>query len=162
MCEKVLLGICLTSPSLNETAGIFGFAESVTAFALLILVYNATDPLYRFRISVAPLPVFRITFWSITLIGLGSLGSDLWFAQRWPAPALGVSQAVIQAIFGATFLSVALLWIWFAFVSPPKFGKSNYLRFSRLLYSVIVKGSDKELSQVAGELIRSAALDQMQ
>lgn len=154
MCDLVILGVCLSRPP-ADTASIFGFPEFLTALALLVLVFNSTDPLYKFRIAVAPLPLIPITFICTLVIGLGALINDLWFAQRWYAPALGVSKAEIQAALGSLFLTLVLVWTWFAFVRPPVFGRLNAKAFTRRLYWALVRGSDQELSAVAAELGRS-------
>lgn len=56
-------------------------ALRLTALALLMLVYGVSDPRYRFRIHAAPLPLPQITFWSILVIGGGSLLIDVWYAE---------------------------------------------------------------------------------
>jgi hypothetical protein len=53
--------MCLVIPS-EQSGGIFGFAEFVTAFALLILIYTMSEAQYRFRVATAPLPLWRITY----------------------------------------------------------------------------------------------------
>jgi hypothetical protein len=78
-CPVALLGICLTRPTADAGPAIFGFGEFLAALALLVLVFNSTDPLYRFRVSIAPLPLFRLTFGSIVIIGSGMLLTDRWF-----------------------------------------------------------------------------------
>src|SRR3546814_4757601 len=96
-CASTLLGICLNPPPADEGSAIFGFAEFVGALALLVLVFNSSDFLYKYRISIAPLPLYRITFIGTIVIGFGALVTDLWFADRWLAPALGFSRADIHA-----------------------------------------------------------------
>lgn len=157
-CETVIAGICLTRPPINSGDGIFGFAEFLAALALLVLVFNSTDYLYRFRISVAPIPMFPITFMSTIVIGVGTLLTDIWFAELLLAPAWGVSKATLQGMFGVLFLITVLLWIWFAFIRPPVFSRWNCKRYIASLYSAIVRGSDAQLPIIAAEISRSAAV----
>lgn len=157
MCDYLLFGLCPTRPPVATGEHIFGFAEFLAALALLVLVYNSTDPIYRFRIAVAPIPLYLLTFVATAVIGGGSLLTDLWFAQRWPAPAWGVSRAVIQAVLGLGFLLLVLVWTWFAYVRPPKFGRLNAKAFFISVYRATVRGSEKELAAVAAELGRSSA-----
>src|SRR3546814_9252369 len=82
-CASTLLGICLNPPPADAGSAIFGFAEFVGALALLVLVFNSSDFLYKYRISIAPLPLYRITFIGTIVIGFGALVTDLWFADRW-------------------------------------------------------------------------------
>lgn len=49
-------------------ASIFGFAEYISALALLVIVYTIADVRYQFRIAVAPIPLFKLTFILITVI----------------------------------------------------------------------------------------------
>lgn len=156
-CEFSLLGICFNRAPIDDTSfAIFGFSEFLAALALLVLVYNSTDALYRFRIAVAPIPLFQLTFGSIIFIGGGTLLTDLWFAEHWYAPAWGVSRAELQGFFGFLFLPTVLLWTWYAFIRPPKFGPWNYKQFGQALFHSVVRGSDTELPAIAAELTRSA------
>ncbi|MBL9070669.1 MAG: hypothetical protein JNM03_11865 [Sphingopyxis sp.] len=155
-CSSTLLGICLNPPPADAGSAIFGFAEFISALALLILVFNSSDYLYKYRISIAPLPLYKITFIGTIVIGFGALITDLWFADRWLAPALGFSRADIHALLGTLFLIVTLLWIWYAFLRPPVFSRSNFRHFSAVTYRSIVRGSDAELSALGAELAYSA------
>ncbi len=155
-CEAVALGICFNRPPLDAGIAIFGFAEFLGALALLILVYNATDVRYRFRVTAAPIPLYIVTFISTAAIGFGTLLTDLWFSERWIAPAAGVSRAEIQAFFGVAFLSVILLWTLFAFVRPTRFGKLNAARFARTVHSFLMRGSKEDLDTVSTEIARSS------
>ena len=149
------LGLCWVTPTPTQH-GIFGFAGFVTAIALLVIVYTVSDVRYRFRVQVAPLPLFKLTYLLIAVIGFGTLISDLWFAELWPVPAFLSDQLLWQASFGLAFLSVALAWLWFAFIWPPVFSKQNALRFTQCLYGYILRGWDQELPTIANELVRSA------
>ena len=155
-CNQELLGICFVTPPTGPEPSIFGFAEFVTALALLIVVYTVSDVRYRFRIATAPIPLFRLTFVFIIIIGFGTLIGDVWFAERWPMPSFLIHQPIWQGLFGILFFSVVIVWTYFSFISPPIFGKFNYRQFTQQLYWLIVKGSDNDLPVIAGELARSA------
>ena len=155
-CASTLLGICLNPPPAEAGSAIFGFAEFIGALALLVLVFNSSDFLYKYRISIAPLPLYNITFIGTIVIGFGALLTDLWFAERWLAFALGFSRAEIHALLGSLFLLVTLQWIWYAFVRPPVFGRSNFRHFLGSTYRSIVRGSDAELTVIGAELAFSA------
>jgi hypothetical protein len=140
----------------RTTLSIFSFAVFVQGMTLLVLVFTFADDRYRFRISTAPLPLERVTFHGIWFIGLGALLSDLWFYNDWPIPKFLANQSVDQAILGFLFLLITLVWVWFAFISPPKYGRFNHERFARTLYRYISFGSPSALPSVAAELARSA------
>lgn len=154
-CPQHYIGICLEVAKPLENA-IFGFSEFVQAAALLVVIYTVTDVRYRFRISIAPLPIWGLTFVTGGVIGVGTLLSDTLFAQEVPLPSPLNSQVVWQSGLGAAFLAIILLWLWFGFILPPVFGRSNYERYARSLYAYLVRGSDKELSVIAAEVGRSA------
>lgn len=153
--NSILEATALVTPS-HSGSEIFGFAGFVQALALLVIVYTISDIQHRFRILIAPIPLYPITYIATGIIGLGTLGTDFWFSHQFPTPRILSDQAVCQALFGILFLAVVSLWIWYAFLNPPVFGKWNYKKFSNVLFSYILRGSDAELAMVAAELARSA------
>lgn len=155
-CDYILLGICLTRAPADTGFAIFGFSEFVQALALLVLVFSSTDFLYQFRVSVAAIPVRRLSYVATLVIGGGTLLTDLWFAERWYSLPWGVPRSTFAGIFGASFLLIALLWIWFAFVRAPIFSRWNAKHFTNTLYVAIVRGSEVQLSVLAPEIARSA------
>lgn len=154
--EKTYLGIFFVTPSSGLESSIFGFAEFISALALLVIVYTLTDIRYRFRVAVTPIPLFKPTYILIGLIGFGTLLTDVWFSERWLMPNFFPNQAIWQGMFGALFLLLVMIWMYYAFIKPPIFCKKNYRKFAQELYRIIVKGSDTELPVIANELARSA------
>ena len=150
-------GICLIHASGRDNAGFFGFAEFIGAFALLAIVFTIADVRYRFRVSVAPLPLPKITFWAIGVIGFGTLAIDLWVANGWLVIYVPhMTYGVIQGLFAAAFLTTAMAWLYFAFLKPPVFSKWNAKRYDQVLFGYILQGSDSELPVIAQEVGRSA------
>lgn len=155
-CEKTYLGICFVTPSSGLESSIFGFAEFISALALLVIVYTLTDIRYRFRVAVAPIPLFPLTYFLIGFIGFGTLLTDVWFSERWLMPDFLANQTIWQGMFGAFFLLLVMTWMYYAFINPPIFCKKNHRKFARELYRIIVKGSESELPVIANEFARSA------
>lgn len=158
-CEKLLWEICLVSPSSGLESSIFGFAEFISALALLVIVYTITDIRYKFRVAIAPtslLPLFDLTYCLIGVIGFGTLMTDLWLSEQWLIPYSLISQPVWRGIGGGFFLLLAMTWIYYAFINPPIYNKKNFKKFGQVLYQIIVKGSESELPVIASELARSA------
>lgn len=155
MCDITFLHLCLTRPEAGQSNTLFGFSQFVEALALLVLVFNLADPRARFRAMIAPLPLLPITFGSIAAIGAGTLVSDLWIDQRWPALPWGWSRVEIQAGFGAYFLLLILGWTGFTYIWPPRFGRLNHQRFVAGVYRATVRGSDTELPAILSEVVRS-------
>jgi hypothetical protein len=150
-----VLGLCLVSatPATNK---LFGFAEFVQAFALLVLVYTMADVRYRFRAATAPVPIWAITFWFSALIGFGTLLTDLWFLNGFPIFTFLANQTYWQFVFGLLFIGTVLLWLWYAYLQPPSFGRRNGERFTRQLYLYVLQGAESEMPVIASELRRSA------
>jgi hypothetical protein len=60
-CDNPFAGMCLVTP---DTEGkVFGFAEFITAFALLALVYTASDARAKFRAAIAPFRLQSVIFY---------------------------------------------------------------------------------------------------
>lgn len=146
--------ICFARLAADEPR-FFGFAEFLTALALMVLAWTTTDARYRFRVRAAPFALQRLTFWLVSAVGVLSLLADLWRAERWFVPVGPLSHSVWQAALAGVLFSTFLLWIWFAFMRPPLFGYMNARRYAEALYSVILRGDGAELAVIADELVGS-------
>ncbi len=155
-CEISVSGLCFIKPIENGASAIFGFAEFVTALALLIVLYTISDVRFRFRVAVAPFPLLRITFFCLALIGLLTLLTDVWFSEGWLLPEFLAKQSFWQMGLGGIFLSLVLVWVYVGFINPPIFSRHNALRYASVLYHHILKGVDTDLPVIAEELSRSA------
>ncbi len=153
LCD--LIGLCFIDGP-EQTAKVFGFAEFVQAFALLVVIYTVSDVRYRFRIRVAPFDIWFWTFILTFIIGFGTLIADFWYGNHFPVPTFLKSQTYIQTLFGTLFIGMVMTWLWFGFMRPPTFSKRNAKRYAYVLYSYIVRGSNDELPQIAAELGYSA------
>ena len=155
-CVSNFLGICFVSPSTSPQQTVFGFAQFLTAFALLMVAYTLSEVRYRFRVAVAPIPLIRLTFVLSGFIGVATLVSNIWFVERWPTPKVLADEAILQGVLGLLFFALALTWIWVAFVRPPRFGRGNCQKFAQELYLRLLQGVENELPTIASELARSA------
>jgi hypothetical protein len=153
-CVYELYGICFVTPT--GTASLFPFKDFISALALLVIIYTISDVRYHFRVAVAPVALYPITFSLIVVIGFGTLVTDIWISEKWAVPNLFITLAMWQGMFGALFLGLILTWMFYAFMRPPIFGRRNYKKYSQALYRVILKGSDAELPIIAHELAASA------
>lgn len=150
-----MFGVCLVIPPESD-GGIFGFAEFVQAFALLVLIFTVSGTRYQFRVETAPIRLWTLTYWSSGIIGAFALLSDLWFAQRYPLPWFISSQAYWQFTLGLLFLSLVLIWLWYAYIRPPQFGRANAYKFTGAVYHYVLQGDSSDISIVADEIGRSA------
>lgn len=149
--------LCFAPPIKSDVPRIFGFAEFISALALLVITYTLVDVRYRFRLAIAPTPLYRRTFAVIGLIGVETLLTEVWLAQGWWLPKTVVlTRAIWQGFFGLLFLVTFMSWVWYAYIRPPIYNRRNYRRYAEELYSYILKGSDSELAIIADELRRSA------
>jgi hypothetical protein len=146
--------ICFVPQDIAITSSkIFGFSEFLASLALLVVIFTVTDSRYKFRISIAPLPLYIITFIVITLTGFLSLISDLWVAEKWWVLKSTLEiRLMTQAILGFSFLTCFMLWMYYAFINPPKFGNRNTEKYFKALYQSILKGNGNELAIIADEI----------
>lgn len=156
LMEQCWLGVCFV-PLDGSGQKFFGFSEFLAGLALMILAWTIADVRYRFRISTAPIPLQRITFSVVVVVGTLTLLTDLWRAEQWLVPEGSVlSPPAWQALLGGLFLMTFLTWSWFAFIRPPIYRRHNSKRFAHTLYRLILKGAPTELPVIADELTRSA------
>lgn len=147
---------CFAPPAKSDVPRIFGFAEFISALALLVITYTLVDVRYRFRLAIAPSRLYLLTFGVIGLIGCETLLTEVWLAQGWWLPKTEfLTRAIWQGYFGLLFLVTFMTWVWYAYVRPPIYGRRNYQQYAQELYNIIVKGADSELAIIADELRRS-------
>ena len=157
MIEKCIYKICFT-PMATESSKFFGFSEFLAGLALIILAWTIADVRYQFRTQIAPIPLRLLTFTIVVSTGLLTLMTDLWRASGWLViDGTFITSAIWQAILGGVFFSTCTIWIWFAFINPPVFGKFNSKRYVQTIYRYIVEGVPSSLAIVADELTYSAS-----
>jgi hypothetical protein len=153
-CVFSLWGVCLVEP--NNAASLFTFKDFIAALALLIVIYTVSDIRYRFRVAVSPVPLLRISYAVIAVIGFGTLLSDIWLSEKWLVPESIITSAIWQGTLAALFLALVITWMHYAFIKPPIFGRNNYEKYAQELYRIVLKGSDAELPIIAHEVAASA------
>ncbi|EIX9048221.1 TPA: hypothetical protein SLP45_002977 [Klebsiella oxytoca] len=136
---------------------IFGFSEFLAGLALMVLAWTIADTRYRFRIKTAPIPLEKITFWVVFIVGCFTILTDLWRANGLPVIKGNlISPAGWQALLAASFFITFLGWVWFAFIKPSQYGKLTSKRYIATVYQCILRGSKTELAIIADELARSS------
>ncbi|WP_426763138.1 hypothetical protein ACP6EW_08280 [Hafnia paralvei] len=155
MTENCAEFLCFVNLNPNGPK-IFGFSEFLAGLALMILAWTIADTRYRFRIKTAPLPLEKITFYTVTLVGILSLLTDLWRAQGWPVLKGDlISQAGWQVVLASVFFITFLTWVWFAFIRPSIFSRLTAKNYGTVLYGYIVRGNKNDLAIIADEVTRS-------
>lgn len=156
MLKEYCYGFICFIPLDASSPKFFGFSEFIAGLALMILAWTIADVRYRFRIATAPLPLEKIAFSVISIIGTLTLLTDLWRAEEWLVPQGNLlTPSGWQAILGGLFLLTFLIWSWFAFIRPAEYGKWNSKRYMQALGRAILKGSHSDLSIIADELTSS-------
>jgi hypothetical protein len=123
----------------------------------MVIIWTIADVRYGFRVRIAPLPLQGITFAVIGAIGFLTLLTDLWRAEQWLVPQGNLlTPSEWQAFLAGLFLLTFLIWVWFAFIHPPIYGRYNAKRYAQALFQAILKGAHSELSVIADEFTRSA------
>ncbi|QDQ28228.1 hypothetical protein FNU76_18785 [Chitinimonas arctica] len=157
MKEVCYWAFCFAPPSGSPPNKIFGFSEFLAAVALLAIVYTITDVRYKFRIAVAPGPLYKSTFAVMTIIGLQTLLTEVWINEKWwTLSPTWLTLSIWQGIFGLLFLGTFLTWMYYAFLYPAIFGKRNAERYRMELYRYILRGDEDELKIIAHEVALSA------
>lgn len=158
--ESCFWGSCF---ALNPAAPkFFGFSEFLAGMALMILAWTTTDVRYRFRVRVATLPLQRLTFALIGLIGSLTLLTDLWRARGWRVPAASASfpfsftPETWQALLGATFFITFMTWAFFAYIKPSPFGRLNARRYAEAVHHFFLNAPASDQAIIAQELAFSA------
>lgn len=153
-CVYELWEICFVAPM--GMASIFPFKDFIAALALLVIIYTISDVRYHFRIAVAPVALYEITFTLIVVIGFGTLLTDVWISEKWPVPNSNITLAMWQGVLAALFVGLILTWMFYAFMRAAVYGGRNYEKYAHALYRVILKGSDAELPIIGHEFTFSA------
>lgn len=143
-------------PLTGDSPDIFGFSDFLAGLALMVLAWTLGDKKYRFRVSVAPIPLYSVTFYAVGLVGVLVLLTELWIHENWPViTGQIISTAEWQAALGFILLVTFFTWVYFSFIRPPKFGKNNAKRYLQHAYTIITKSDPSELVMFADELNRS-------
>lgn len=128
----------------------------------MILAWTTTDVRYRFRVQVATVPLQRLTFVLIGLIGSLTLLTDLWRARGWQVPAapasfpLSFTPETWQALLGATFFIIFMTWAFFAYIKPSVFGRANARRYAEAVHHFFFNAPASDQAIIAQELAFSA------
>lgn len=157
MCSYEFWGLCFAP--IQATSSFFGFKDFIAAIAILVLIYMVVDVRYRFRLQVAPVPLFGIAYALVGVIGFGSLATDVWISEKWLVPQIHfMTTGIWLGVLCVLFLGLVMTWMYYAFIRPPIFGRINYKKYAHALYRVIAKGSESELPVIAHEVLPSAEL----
>jgi hypothetical protein len=116
-----------------------------------------SDPKYRLRISLLPSKAQIIAFTSIVIIAIFSLASDFIFLRNTlPLPAIFSDRLIWELTIASSSLILILLWLWYAFISPPVLTSNSSNRFFQVIQKIIINGDKQQMGNLADELARSS------
>ena len=102
---KVWSCFSLVPSSPPTTGNLFGFAEYLSALALLLVVLGTSDYRYRYRLLLMKYNLRLASVWVVTAIGVGILGIDVWFQNKLPVPIIMANANNLKAILAVIFLA---------------------------------------------------------
>ncbi|NHQ94311.1 hypothetical protein [Janthinobacterium lividum] len=136
----------------------FGFSEYLAALALMVVAWTIADIRYKFRISTAAFPILNLSYFLLSFVGVATLVTDFWRAgSRCVIAGDFITPSGWQGVLGAIFLFVFLVWAWFAFISPSKFGRWNGGLYWKALHRTILKSNADECRVIGEELGKTAS-----
>lgn len=154
-CVDRVLGVCLESAHSSASAPVFGIAEFLTAVTIFAAAYSMADERYKFRLAVARIPLPHCFFWATIVVGVALVIVSFWFELGLPIPGIVNNPRYFEAAFALVFVLLLGLWIYVAFVNPPRFSRRNASRFGSRMFRDIIDGSEPELAAAVHEFGRS-------
>jgi hypothetical protein len=135
---------------------IFGIAEFLTIVAVFSVAYNVSDDKYKFRINIAVIPLLHVSFYVTVISAILLIVNTLWFDFGFPIPRALNSPLLVETLVAIVLIAVLAIWLYVAFLKPPRFSSRNAVRFAQQVFRGIAGGNEQELSAVAYEVARSA------
>ncbi len=154
-CIDRVLGMCMESAHSSASAPVFGVAEFLTAVAIFAAAYSMADERYKFRLTVARIPLPQCFFWATVIVGVSLVIVSFWFELSLPIPSAINNPRYFEAAFALVFVVLLAVWIYVAFVKPPLFSRRNASRFGSQMFHNIIDGSEPELAAAVYEFGRS-------
>jgi hypothetical protein len=99
-CLYEAVKVCFTAAQPTSSSPIFGVVVFLTAVAIFAVAYSMSDDKYKFRISIAWLPLGLVLFLATTFVGIALIIVALWFELALPIPRVLNNQRYFEAFFG--------------------------------------------------------------
>lgn len=148
--------ICYVPAGTSGGESLFGVSDYLAALALLLVIYTISDYRIKLRLSLAPLPIYRLGFWLFVCALTTKAAMELWFNKAWPLlPALD-NKLLLDAILLTPCVIAILYWVYVSYITPPKFSRWNSRKFFWTYQQIVHNGTDEELRIALHELTRSA------
>ncbi|HAT8773707.1 hypothetical protein [Legionella pneumophila] len=122
---------------------IFNFQLFISSLPMMIVIYTILDKKYDFTLTTAIIPFKHIVFYLIIAIGIFLLSLDLFISEQhknW------------RGFLAFIYFLIPILWIFFVFISPSRFGKWNANRYLKNISDYIMKGGEHEFDIIASDL----------
>lgn len=149
--------ICFSPVRAEAGEPVLSFANYIEALALFVVLFTTVDYRFKFRIQTAPGRLYAKSFWVVSIVGVLLLIADIWVSHGWYAPVTsGLDAQLFRGVLGLLLFAVLVSWLWYAFVRPPRFGRSNAELYLQCAYRIVTANRGIELEVLAGEIERSA------
>lgn len=156
-CLFQIYSICFeTAQNSNNTINFFGFSEFLATTAIFVVAYSISDERYKLRVANSRLPFQFLFLFFVGFVGFMLVLVEIWFNLELPTPKQFNNILYFQYSLALLTLAVICYWLFVAFVRPPKFSRSNALKFTRNAFSRIAYGNEQALITLAQEIIPSA------
>jgi hypothetical protein len=148
--------LCWVAAGSSSSESLFGVSEYISALALLLVIYTISDYRSKLRLSLAPVPVYHLSFWLFSAVFLLKLLAEVWFYNGWPLLPVMDDRLVIDFFLLSPCVLAILYWVFVSYIRPPKFTRWNSRRFFWFYQRAIHHEGDTELRIALDELARSA------
>lgn len=148
--------LCFVPAGTSGTESLFGVSDYLAALALLLVIYTISDYRNKLRLSLAPVPIYKLGFWLFLFVFGAKALIELWFYQGWPLfPSLD-NRLLFDAVLLAPCVVAVLYWVYVSYIRPPVFSRWNSRKFFWIHQKVVHNGTAEELRITLLELARSA------
>ncbi|WP_371226984.1 hypothetical protein [Roseovarius sp. 2305UL8-3] len=161
-CKEFLKGayyefeVCWVAAGSSSSGSLFGVSDYLSALALLLVIYTISDYRNKLRLSLAPIPVYHLSFWLFVAVFVLKLLAEVWFYNGWPLLPVMDDRLLIDSFLLAPCVLAILYWVFVSYIRPPKFSRWNSRRFFWFYQRAIHHDGDTELRIALHELARSA------
>ena len=156
MNAKYELDVCWVSAGSSGSTSLFGVSDYLASLALLLVIYTISDDRSKFRLTIAPVPVYGLIFWLFVFVFYLKALLDLWFHLGWPIFPFLDNKILLDAALLTPSVIAIFIWAYLSYIRPPVFSRWTNQKFFWVYQNLIHNGTQEELRLALIELSRSA------
>ena len=156
--------LCWAYAGTSSSTSLFGVSDYLASLALLLMIYTISDDRSKFRLMIAPAPVYNLIFWLFVCVFILKALVELWFYLGWPIFPFLDNRILLDAVLLTLSVGTIFIWVYLSYIRPPVFSRWNNQKFFLVYQRLIHKGTQEELrlaliklSQSAKSIIKSAS-----